>query len=100
ALPICIRAGGTGQGLGEGVVARRLRGQRPGDGGRGVIRRAGRRGPASRGPRRRDPGDQRMSRIDEVVAYAREALSAAADPEKAAGMQAYMKTDMLFYGVR
>ena len=26
-----------------------------------------------------------MSRIDEVVAYAREALSAAADPEKAAG---------------
>ncbi len=41
-----------------------------------------------------------MSRIDEVVAYAREALSAAADPEKAAGMQAYMKTDMPFYGVQ
>ena len=28
------------------------------------------------------------------------ALADAADPEKAAGMQAYMKTDMPFYGVQ
>jgi 3-methyladenine DNA glycosylase AlkD len=35
-----------------------------------------------------------------AVRYAREALAAAADPEKAAGMQAYMKTDMPFYGVQ
>ncbi|MCO6502180.1 MAG: DNA alkylation repair protein, partial [Acidimicrobiales bacterium] len=38
--------------------------------------------------------------IEQAVGYAREALSAAADPEKAAGMQAYMKTDMPFYGVQ
>lgn len=32
--------------------------------------------------------------------YVREALAAAANPEKAEGMQAYMKTDMPFYGVQ
>ena len=35
-----------------------------------------------------------------AVAYVAEALSRAANPEKAAGMQAYMKTDMPFYGVQ
>jgi 3-methyladenine DNA glycosylase AlkD len=35
-----------------------------------------------------------------VVAYVQSALSAAADPEKAEGMAAYMKTDMPFYGVQ
>jgi len=34
------------------------------------------------------------------VAYVRSALAAQANPEKAAGMQAYMKTDMPFYGVQ
>ena len=35
-----------------------------------------------------------------AIAFVQEALSAAANPEKAAGMQAYMKTDMPFYGVQ
>lgn len=35
-----------------------------------------------------------------AVTYVQAALVAAADPEKAAGMQAYMKTDMPFYGVQ
>lgn len=35
-----------------------------------------------------------------AVRYVREALSAAADPDRAAGMQAYMKTSMPFYGVQ
>ncbi|MFP3883146.1 MAG: DNA alkylation repair protein [Actinomycetota bacterium] len=35
-----------------------------------------------------------------AVAYVQRALSDVADPEKAAGMQAYMKTDMPFYGVQ
>ncbi|HEU4917927.1 MAG TPA: DNA alkylation repair protein [Acidimicrobiia bacterium] len=34
------------------------------------------------------------------VQFAQEALAAVADPEKAAGMRAYMKTDMPFYGVQ
>jgi len=38
--------------------------------------------------------------IDEAVAYVQSALAARANPEKAAGMQAYMKTDMRFYGVQ
>jgi 3-methyladenine DNA glycosylase AlkD len=37
---------------------------------------------------------------DRAVRYARRALSDAADPDKAPGMQAYMKTDMPFYGVQ
>jgi len=36
----------------------------------------------------------------EAVVFAQEALRRAADPDKAAGMQAYMKTDMPFYGVQ
>jgi 3-methyladenine DNA glycosylase AlkD len=36
----------------------------------------------------------------EAVAMVQSALADAADPEKAAGMQAYMKTDMPFYGVQ
>ena len=35
-----------------------------------------------------------------AAAAAREALSAAADPDKAPAMQAYMKTEMPFYGVQ
>lgn len=35
-----------------------------------------------------------------VIAYVQSALAAAADPEKAPRMQAYMKTDMPFYGVQ
>ena len=35
-----------------------------------------------------------------AVEYAQHALAAAADPDKASGMQAYMKTDMPFYGVQ
>ncbi len=38
--------------------------------------------------------------ITEACAYVSDALSAAANPEKAVGMQAYMKTDMPFYGCR
>jgi 3-methyladenine DNA glycosylase AlkD len=34
-----------------------------------------------------------------MVAFAREALKAVADPERAISMAAYMKTDMAFYGV-
>lgn len=34
------------------------------------------------------------------IEYVQQALAAQADPEKAAGMQAYMKTDMPFYGVQ
>jgi len=37
--------------------------------------------------------------VSEAVAYVRTALAESADPERAAGMQAYMKTDMPFYGV-
>jgi 3-methyladenine DNA glycosylase AlkD len=40
------------------------------------------------------------SRLSESVRYAQSALAAVADPEKAKGMQAYMKTDMPFYGVQ
>jgi len=36
----------------------------------------------------------------EAVAYVRSSLAAVADPDKAVGMQAYMKTDMPFYGVQ
>lgn len=35
-----------------------------------------------------------------LVDYVQQALRDVADPEKAAGMQAYMKTDMPFYGVQ
>jgi 3-methyladenine DNA glycosylase AlkD len=38
--------------------------------------------------------------ITEACVYVSDALSAAANPEKAVGMQAYMKTDMPFYGVQ
>ena len=38
--------------------------------------------------------------ITEACVYVSEALAAAANPEKAVGMQAYMKTDMPFYGVQ
>lgn len=39
-------------------------------------------------------------RVDAAREFASAALSADADPEKAEGMQAYMKTDMPFYGVQ
>jgi 3-methyladenine DNA glycosylase AlkD len=35
-----------------------------------------------------------------AIAYVQDSLVALADPEKAEGMQAYMKTDMPFYGVQ
>lgn len=38
--------------------------------------------------------------VERAIAYASSALAGLADPEKAAGMQAYMKTDMPFYGVQ
>jgi 3-methyladenine DNA glycosylase AlkD len=38
--------------------------------------------------------------ISDVVAYVQSALVALANPEKAVGMAAYMKTDMPFYGVQ
>jgi len=38
--------------------------------------------------------------INEATAYVEEALAEQADPEKAKGMAAYMKTDMPFYGVQ
>lgn len=38
--------------------------------------------------------------IEAAVAFVQRALAEQADPEKAAGMQAYMKTDMPFYGVQ
>ena len=41
------------------------------------------------------PGDR-----ERAVAYVVEALSRASNPEKAVGMQAYMKTGMPFYGVQ
>jgi len=41
-----------------------------------------------------------VSRVSEARDFVQEALSRRADPEKAAGMQAYMKTDMPFYGVQ
>ena len=41
-----------------------------------------------------------MSRTSEARDFVQEALSRRADPDKAAGMQAYMKTDMPFYGVQ
>ena len=42
-----------------------------------------------------------MSRSNQTpVEFARSALAAVADPSKANGMQAYMKTDMPFYGVQ
>ena len=40
------------------------------------------------------------ARVREAVAFVRRELAARADPDKAAGMQAYMKTDMPFYGVQ
>ncbi|HSK06994.1 MAG TPA: DNA alkylation repair protein [Acidimicrobiia bacterium] len=41
-----------------------------------------------------------MSRVTEAGEFVQDALRARADPGKAAGMQAYMKTDMPFYGVQ
>jgi 3-methyladenine DNA glycosylase AlkD len=41
-----------------------------------------------------------MADIPGAVAMVRSELVALADPDKAAGMQAYMKTDMPFYGVQ
>lgn len=41
-----------------------------------------------------------MTRSSAAAAFVQDALAEAADPEKAAGMQAYMKTDMPFYGVQ
>lgn len=41
-----------------------------------------------------------MNPVQDAVEYVRSALADAADPEKAAGMQAYIKTDMPFYGVQ
>ena len=38
--------------------------------------------------------------VTEARRFASSALAAAADPSKAEGMQAYMKTDMPFYGVQ
>ena len=38
--------------------------------------------------------------VPEVISFVREALSNNADPVKAVGMQAYMKTAMPFYGVQ
>lgn len=38
--------------------------------------------------------------VGEARRFVSTALAAAADPEKAVGMQAYMKTDMPFYGVQ
>ena len=38
--------------------------------------------------------------VTEACRFASSALAAAADPSKAEGMQAYMKTDMPFYGVQ
>jgi 3-methyladenine DNA glycosylase AlkD len=38
--------------------------------------------------------------LDRACGYAQTALFAAADPEKAGPMQAYLKTDMPFYGVQ
>jgi 3-methyladenine DNA glycosylase AlkD len=40
------------------------------------------------------------SAIRSCIAYVQSALEAQANPEKAAGMQAYMKTEMPFYGVQ
>jgi len=40
------------------------------------------------------------SQISQCVEYVRAELSSLADPEKAVRMQAYMKTDMPFYGVQ
>ena len=37
--------------------------------------------------------------IEEAVEFVQKQLAASADPEKARGMQAYMKTEMPFYGV-
>jgi 3-methyladenine DNA glycosylase AlkD len=41
-----------------------------------------------------------MTLVAEATAYAQRALAEVADPGKAPGMQAYMKTDMPFYGVQ
>lgn len=41
-----------------------------------------------------------MTKVADSVALVREALTAAADPEKARAMARYMKTDMPFYGVQ
>lgn len=38
--------------------------------------------------------------MSDLIDYVQTALRASADPKKAAGMQAYMKTDMPFYGVQ
>jgi 3-methyladenine DNA glycosylase AlkD len=38
--------------------------------------------------------------VEDATAYAASSLAARADPAKVAGMQAYMKTDMPFYGVQ
>lgn len=40
------------------------------------------------------------SPVSDLVHYVQIALRDSADPEKAAGMQAYMKTEMPFYGVQ
>lgn len=41
-----------------------------------------------------------MNQVHDAVEYVRASLASQTDPEKAAGMQAYMKTDMPFYGVQ
>jgi 3-methyladenine DNA glycosylase AlkD len=41
-----------------------------------------------------------LERVNECVEYVQKALFALANPEKAGPMQAYMKTDMPFYGVQ
>jgi 3-methyladenine DNA glycosylase AlkD len=41
-----------------------------------------------------------MIDLDQAIAQVRASLQSAADPEKAKAMQAYMKTDMPFYGVQ
>ncbi|MFZ0014963.1 MAG: DNA alkylation repair protein, partial [Acidimicrobiia bacterium] len=38
--------------------------------------------------------------VDAAIAFAQRELAAVANPEKAEGMQAYMKTEMPFYGVQ
>jgi 3-methyladenine DNA glycosylase AlkD len=41
-----------------------------------------------------------VSRVSEARDFVQQALSRRADPDKATGMQAYMKTNMPFYGVQ
>ena len=48
----------------------------------------------------RDRQSLTAARLAEAVEYTQSALAEQANPEKAAGMQAYMKTEMPFYGVQ